>query len=324
MQISLIVTVLNEGNSIRRLMDSIAAQTRSPDEVVICDGGSTDDTVEIIESYTDRLPLRVVASPGANISKGRNVAINAASHSLIAVTDAGVRLSDNWLENLATPLEENHDQMAAAGFFLPDARTAFEVAMGAAVLPALKDIAPVRFMPSSRSVAFRREAFERVGGYPEWIDFCEDLIFDFRLSALFGPFAFAPDAVAYFKPRSSLKAFFRQYYQYARGDGKANLFFRRHLIRYLSYLVALPSIIAAGVLINPWWLLALIAGGAYVTRRPYRRLIDQWRYLSAREKVASVLLVPVIIVAGDLAKMVGYPVGVCWRAQNHPPDWQIK
>jgi glycosyltransferase involved in cell wall biosynthesis len=323
MQISLIITVKNESSSIRRLMDSIAAQTLPPDEIVICDGGSTDDTVEIIKGHSDRLPLRVIVSPGVNISAGRNVAINAASHDMIAVTDAGVRLAKDWLENLVAPIEENPDQMAAAGFFLPDTHTAFEVAMGAAVLPALEDIDPVSFMPSSRSVAFTREAFDRVGGYPEWIDFCEDLIFDFRLGALFGPFAFAPDAVAYFKPRSSLKAFFRQYYQYARGDGKANLFFRRHLIRYLTYLIALPAVVAAGLLINPWLLLALIAGGAYVGR-PYRRLFDQWRHLRAGEKLASVLLVPVIIVAGDVAKMIGYPVGVCWRLKNHPPAWRIK
>jgi glycosyltransferase involved in cell wall biosynthesis len=323
MQISLIITVKNESSSIRRLMDSIAGQTRPPDEVVICDGGSTDDTVEIIESYTNRLPLRVVVSPGANISKGRNAAIKAASHSLLAVTDAGVRLSEDWLENLAAPLEENPDQVAAAGFFLPDTQTSFQVAMGAAVLPALSDIDPEGFMPSSRSVAFRREAFDRVGGYPEWIDFCEDLIFDFRLHALYGPFAFAPEAIVYFKPRSSLKAFFRQYYQYARGDGKANLFFRRHLIRYLSYLVALPSIIAAGALISPWALLALLIGGVYAWR-PYRRLIDQWERLRAGEKLLAFLWIPAIIVTGDVAKMLGYPAGAWWRMRNRPPEWRIK
>ena len=36
--ISVILTVLNEGESIRRLLDSLAAQTRKPDEIVIADG----------------------------------------------------------------------------------------------------------------------------------------------------------------------------------------------------------------------------------------------------------------------------------------------
>ena len=56
MPVSLIATVLNEGSEIRRLMESIAAQTRQPDEVIICDGGSTDNTAAVLGEYADRLP----------------------------------------------------------------------------------------------------------------------------------------------------------------------------------------------------------------------------------------------------------------------------
>jgi len=163
MRVSLIATVLNEGESIRRLMDSIVAQTRQPDEIVICDGGSTDNTVEVIESYADRLPLRVIVRPGANISEGRNIAIAAATHDVIASTDAGVRLDPCWLERLVAPFEADPGVQVVAGFFLPDTRTPFEVAMGATVLPELRDIDPKKFMPSSRSVAYRRSARARDG-----------------------------------------------------------------------------------------------------------------------------------------------------------------
>ncbi|PJF24840.1 MAG: glycosyl transferase family 2, partial [Phototrophicales bacterium] len=66
------ITVLNEGESIRRLLDSLTQQTRRPDSIIICDGGSRDNTVAIIESYADRLPLRAIVVPGCNISQGRN------------------------------------------------------------------------------------------------------------------------------------------------------------------------------------------------------------------------------------------------------------
>ena len=71
-RVTFISTVLNEGESIRRLMDSLAAQTRPPDEVVIVDGGSRDDTAAILHEYADRLPLRVIVRPGANISMSLN------------------------------------------------------------------------------------------------------------------------------------------------------------------------------------------------------------------------------------------------------------
>ena len=120
--------------------------------------------------------------------------------------------------------------------------------MGATVLPTVDEIKPESFLPSSRSVAFTKEAWDAAGGYPEWIDYCEDLIFDFRLRDAAGPFAWAPDAVAHFRPRGSLKAFFKQYYRYARGDGKADLWRKKHLIRYVTYLIALPGLIALSLL----------------------------------------------------------------------------
>src|SRR5262249_41279249 len=148
----------------------------------------------------------------------------------------------------------------------------FEAALGATTLPELRDIAPARFMPSSRSVAFRRPAYEAVGGYPGWLDFCEDLILDFNLKAKFERFGFAPDAVAYFRPRETLSAFLRQYYQYARGDGKANLFPRRHLILYLTYFVALPLVLWLSLAVSAWWWIGPALGAVYMVGTPYRRL----------------------------------------------------
>lgn len=321
--ISLIVTTLNEGPAIRRLLDSILAQTLPPDEVVIVDGGSTDDTVVQIEAYADRLPLRLLVEPGANISQGRNRAIATARGDILAVTDAGTRLEPTWLEAITLPLRQDPAVMAVAGFFLPDPHTAFEVAMGATVLPAVAEIDPTTFLPSSRSLALRRTAWEAAGGYPEWLDYCEDLIFDFKLRALYGPFAWAPQAIAHFRPRGSLRAFFRQYYRYSRGDGKADLWRRRHAIRYTTYLVATPLLLALGLEVHPvFWLGLLLGFGAYC-RTPYRRLLAAWRrpladgrYLRPAEKLYTLALVPVIRVTGDVAKMVGYPVGVIWRLRH--------
>lgn len=316
MRISVIVTVKNEATSIHRLLDSLAAQTRAPDEIVVCDGGSTDGTLDVLRAET-RLPLRVIVRPGANISQGRNAAIAEATGEVIASTDAGVVLASEWLKELADPFEnESSEVWGVAGFFVPDPHTTFETAMGATVLPQLGEIRPETFLPSSRSVAFRKQAWQAAGGYPEWLDYCEDLIFDLALRERFGPFAFAPKAIAYFRPRGSLRAFFRQYYFYARGDGKADLFRRRHAIRYLTYLVAAPAIALAGALLSPWWLTLYLAGAAAYTWTPYRRLTALWDKLNVAEKAQAALLAPVIRVTGDVAKMVGYPAGLVWRLKR--------
>ena len=91
MKVSVVLTVLNESGSIRAVLDSLAAQSRPADEVVVCDGGSRDGTLAVLHEYAARLPLRIIEAPGANIAQGRNAAIRAASGEVIAVTDGGVR-----------------------------------------------------------------------------------------------------------------------------------------------------------------------------------------------------------------------------------------
>ena len=323
--ISLIATVLNEGDNIHQLFDSIKRQTRRPDEIVIVDGGSQDNTRAIIESCAKELPLRLYVVPGCNISQGRNRAIAEARGELIAVTDAGVRLSETWLEQLTAPLLQEPALSVVGGFFHADPHSTFEAALGATSLPLAREIDRSSFLPSSRSIAFRKRAASEIGGYPEWLDFCEDLIFDLRLRELGAAFAFAPAAVVYFRPRRSLRQFFRQYYLYARGDGKANLWLRRHLIRYLTYLALMPAIFVAGALLQPaLWLLYLL-GAAFYLLQPYRRLPTVMRRAPDRSWSAwlyCIILIPLIRLTGDLAKMIGYLVGWRWRLAQRPPDWR--
>ncbi len=325
MTITLIATVLNEGDNIHRLMDTIQQQTRQPDEIIIVDGGSRDQTVAILRRYEALLPLRVLIEPGCNISRGRNVALAAATGDIIAITDAGVTLDSDWLEKITQPLLDDPACTVSAGFFRADPQTIFEAALGATTLPLVSEVNPKTFLPSSRSVAVRREAAVQVGGYPEWLDYCEDLIFDLRLQATQPPFAFVPQATAHFRPRPTLMSFYKQYYRYARGDGKADLWRRRHAIRYAIYLVALPVLIGLMLFVHPLFALLLLGGALYI-RTPYRRLSTVLKALPQTtlfDRVYAASLVPVIRVVGDVAKMLGYPMGLLWRGRHHPPQWKL-
>jgi glycosyltransferase involved in cell wall biosynthesis len=321
---ALILTILNEAGSLPALLDSLLAQTQIPDEIILVDGGSRDDSLGILRAYQDRLPLTIIESPGCNISQGRNLAIQAANSPIIAVTDAGVRLVPSWFQTLTAPLLDDSNLSIIAGFFQadPDPKNPFQVAMSAAVLPLAEEIKPAGFLPSSRSVAFRKAAWAAVGGYPEWLDYCEDLIFDLRLQARYGPFQFVPQASVGFRPRTSLRSFYKQYYLYARGDGKADLWRKRHAIRYATYLLALPALIFAGLGVHPAAWLLLLLGGLLYLKAPYQRLPRLWGELGPLQKAQAALYIPLIRLWGDVAKMQGYPVGCWWRWQNAPPNWR--
>ncbi len=318
-QISVIATILNEASSIGTLLTSLLEQTRLPDEVVLVDGGSIDGTWNHLEAFSTRapFPVQIISAPGTNISQGRNIAIDQARGEIIASTDAGVRLSKEWLDNLVNPFEEANPPDVVSGFFVAEPQSLFERALGAVTLPRKEEIDSSGFYPSSRSVAYRKKAWEKVGGYPEWLDYCEDLVFDFALEDAGFEFTFAPEAVVYFRPRSSLRGYIRQYYRYARGDGKADLWRYRHLIRYSTYLIGVPLVLW---LTCKSWLgvIPLLLGITGYMLRPARRLVPWLKGLSLKQTLLVSLWGAIIPLAGDLAKMVGYPVGVWWRWHHAP------
>ncbi|HEV2125984.1 MAG TPA: glycosyl transferase, partial [Chloroflexota bacterium] len=106
------------------------------------------------------------------------------------------------------------------------------------------------------------------------------------------------------------------YYRYARGDGKADLWRKRHAIRYISYLVGSVLLWQSG---RGGWrgqlsaMLLLLGGVAYL-KRPFQRLALQTR--SRTEFLLAAPLVPLVRLIGDVAKMAGYPVGVLWRLRS--------
>jgi len=330
--VSLVTTVRDEADSIEGFLRSVLAQTRVPDEVVIVDGGSRDDTVARILALRARVTaprIHVLRAPGANISQGRNIAIARAAGPIIAVTDAGTELAPDWLERIVRPLEADAQVAVSAGFFEPAGATLFERCLAVLITPQLPEIEPERFLPSSRSVAFRKEWWLRVGGYPEWLRHCEDLVFDLALRRAGARFAFAPDARVGWNARPSLGRFFRQYFDYARGDGHAHLWPARHAARYTAY--------AAGALLLAAALMAATAPGAPsllpllpalllaagIAAHFRRFALRAWRLRQsrgARETAATLALLPALVVAGDVAKMIGYAVGRYERARAGGPD----
>ncbi len=312
-RVSLIATVKNEADNIAALLDSMLQQTRRPDEIVINDNGSTDDTATIIQGYIQAgHPIRLVRG-GFNIPSGRNNAIQHARGLFIASCDAGLTLPPHWLAHIVAPLEADLADFVG-GFYEAAPQSVWELALGATNYPNANEINPDSFLPAGQSMAFTKAAWQAVGGFPEWAATCEDLVFALALKRQGCRFTFVPSAAVQFRPRSSVQAYFKQYFTYARGDGVANLFLRRHAIRYASYL--LLALILRRARRWPHLSLLLLPGLVYHTYRPYRRLWPRLRRLRMRNRLVVLALVPFIRLVGDCAKMAGYPVGLWWRLQG--------
>ncbi len=235
MKVSLIVTFRNEMSHLEEWWESLEAQTRLPDEVVIVDGGSDDGTWEYLQSVKPPFTLRLESYPGSNISAGRNRAVRLAAYDVIAVTDGGCVLRPDWLAELVEPLESDGSLQVVAGAYQPLPVDFFQRVSACVTLPRLEEIDPARFLPSARSTAYRRGVWEAAGGYPEWLAFGEDMYFNHTWRRMGINYTVKKEAVVYWRMRPGPASFFRQYYRYAWGDGRSGMYPRRHLIRYAVY-----------------------------------------------------------------------------------------
>jgi len=311
-RVALVATVLNEQERLTTWLSGIDSQVRRPDEIVIVDGGSTDGTWESLQSWAANRPVILRQLPGAGISAGRNLAISLTSAEAIAVTDAGTRADPDWLSQLVEALEAGYD--VAGGFFYPTLRSQWDRALAATTLPDSEEINGEAFQPSSRSIAFRATWWNAGIRYPEWLDYCEDLVWDFSLRRAGARFKFVPHATVEFAVRPSAKSFALQYYRYARGDGKAGLFPKRHAARYATYLGATMLLRRR----RPIELAVAGVFGALYMRAPARRLFarDRRNQVPIGSTMTTLPLVAALRAFGDFAKMAGYPVGLLWRVRR--------
>lgn len=227
LRVSVICTVLNEAACVGLLLRSLTAQTRRPDEIIIVDGGSQDDTVAIARSLAaDTVPLRVLVAQGANIAEGRNIAVRHARYDIIASIDGGCRAHRDWLHNLLRPFQDGGEIDVVAGFWRADPRSSFEECVAELIYPRVETLNEEEFLPSGRCVAFRRVCWQSVGGYPEWLYTGEDSLFDLKVRDAGYRFVFAKDAIVYWRPRATWRSLFRQYYLYARGAADPNILSR--------------------------------------------------------------------------------------------------
>lgn len=305
--LSLIITVKNEIKQLPEWLSSVGAQSVQPDEIIIVDGGSTDGTWEWLRSVaTDK--IKVFQKPG-NIASGRNFAVGEAKGDLIAVTDAGCVYNKDWLKKLIELVMSGKSKFSTTAFrplLKSDDSTLVRLIAGATI-PTAPEFAK-DWLPSSRSVAFEKSAWSLVGGYPEWLPFCEDVLFDLALEKKGIKPAYVRETLVSWRPRLSVWAYLRQVYNYTRSDGHASLFLNRQFIRFAVYGGLLLAIIFASSYLYLCIFMVAVFGSAYM-RKYWKRWIDFSRE-QKKPFLAGLIILPVIIFIGDLAKMWGYLVGV--------------
>ena len=224
--VSVAVTVLNEIGDVPELLRSLTTQRMAAAEIVVVDGGSTDGTWEYLQTAAAQFPaLRVIQDVSCSlrfsagpIARGRNVGIAAAVTEVVATADAGCRYEPEWLERLAAPILASGAEYVLGGSCLdPVGATVWDYASAPFFGVSLRVDGRSKSC-TARSMAFRKEMWERAGGFPETVFLGEDSLFDRVARGLATP-VFAEGAKARYRPRHGWRSAVRQMASYAAADG---------------------------------------------------------------------------------------------------------
>jgi glycosyltransferase involved in cell wall biosynthesis len=264
---SIIISCLNEVGKINLCLDSILAQDYDLKkiEILIFDGGSTDNTLEILVKYQQSYPNIIVApNPGRVPPAGWNLGWQTAKGKYLLLMGAHTVLPKDFLTLNERTLEEHPEAIAVGGKVLPGNNCVNQsqrligqalsspFAIGGA---AYRSSNKAGYVETLNYAAYRREAIESVGLFLPWLTRNDDWEYNYRITKLGFKLYFNPEIKSYYIPRTNLQGLARQ--QFRTADWKWEIIrlhpkslLLRHLVPSVAILIGVVMI-----LFKSWFLL---------------------------------------------------------------------
>jgi glycosyltransferase involved in cell wall biosynthesis len=189
---SVVIPLFNKEKAIAATLASVLRQTRLPDEIIIIDDGSTDNSLRVARqslAAAPKLPCTFLSQDNAGVSAARNAGARAARSTYIAFLDA----DDEWLPGYLAEIERlacsfpdaavltTRNAIRAEDGSIAPARSAVPDGFFGMVERPLHKLRKGPGLIHSSSVAIRRDAWERSGGFPVGASQGEDLFLWLKL-----------------------------------------------------------------------------------------------------------------------------------------------
>jgi glycosyltransferase involved in cell wall biosynthesis len=307
MKTSLICTVLNEEKTISSFLESIFQQSKLPDEIIIVDAGSTDQTVKGLSEFNfthiKNAPNIKLISKKGNRSVGRNEAIKKSIGDIILISDAGCVLDKNWVKTILAPFADKKIDVVA-GYYKGAPKNIFEKCLVPYVLVMPDKISKNEFLPATRSMALRKSVWEKLKGFNEKLSHNEDYAFAGKIKEKGFKVAFSKNAIIYWSPPKNIFKSYKMFFRFALGDIQANIFRRKVIYIFLRYifalLVLLVSIIIGSLYILGFLLVGFLVYSGWAIWKNYKYVKD----------LRAVIYLPFLQYLSDLAVLLGSSWGM--------------
>jgi glycosyltransferase involved in cell wall biosynthesis len=223
-EISVILPVLNEEKYLEDAVAAILAQHYDGKlEVILAIGPSHDKTLEIAQRLHKKDPrVLIIENPTGRTAAGLNLAIAASQYGIIVRVDGHSNIPSNYCQ-LVSEILESTGAVNVGGVMAAEGQTLFERSVARAMRSPL-GVGASRFHTGGGAGevdtvylgAFRKEALLAAGGFDERFTRAQDWELNFRLRQTGGVVYFDPRLVVTYRPRSTVKALAKQYFEYGR------------------------------------------------------------------------------------------------------------
>jgi glycosyltransferase involved in cell wall biosynthesis len=115
MKVSVYIPCFNEEKYLGNCLESLVKQTHPPDEVIICDNNSTDNTIKVAQKYQKTLPLKIIHQSIKGIRPTTEAAWRATSGDIIIRTDADAASPPEWISKIVAHFEKDPSLAACGG-----------------------------------------------------------------------------------------------------------------------------------------------------------------------------------------------------------------
>jgi glycosyltransferase involved in cell wall biosynthesis len=222
--VSVLMPVLNEERFVAQALDSILAQNYPNLEILVIDGGSKDRTCEIVRDYQQNdSRIRLIHNPGKWQVRALNIGLNEARGHIIMRVDGHAILETGYIEHAVRHLmlENGVDNVGGVhqAVGLTPMGKAIAVAHGSpfAVPSLYRTSSRDTYVDSLFMGAWRRDLFERIGGWNEKFTVTEDYEHNYRIRQKGGKILLTTDMRSVYYCRNTLPQVWQQYSRYARG-----------------------------------------------------------------------------------------------------------
>lgn len=272
--VSVILPVLNEESHLESAVTSILSQNyQGPLEVILAIGPSRDHTAAIAKKLSEAdSRVVIVQSPTGRTAAGLNLALKKSQSPVVVRVDGHAQIPSNYIA-LVVEILNSTGAVNVGGMMAADGTTRFENAVAGAMRSPF-GVGASRFHTGGQAGAvdtvylgaFRREALLAIGGFDERFTRAQDWELNFRLREKGGIVYFDPRLEVIYRPRSTIKALAKQYFEYGRWRRVVS---RRHPgtinYRYLAPPVALVGFVASLLLGTFLSGIFLIPAGIYAS-----------------------------------------------------------